>query len=160
MPTDATHATAPSATRTAVLLALSELALTSIHHAYGAYAYATPWRSQVAGIALVFGLIIVGLSLLAHQHRAEPIGRLIFWLNMALILIVPAAAIGLFEGGYNHFLKVLAYFAGDPALFGRMFPSPPYEAPTDWLFEVTGVAQFPLGLWCGWAALTALFRRA
>ena len=51
--------------------------------------------------------------------------------------------IGLFEGGYNHVLKNFIYF-----LFGEnearaVFASQMYEMPTDFLFEATGVAQFP-----------------
>ena len=146
--------------RAAALLGLSELVLTSIHHAYGAYLYDTPWRYQVVVFALVMALGISGLSFAAHRHEAEPMGRPLLWLNMATILIVPVLVIGLIEGGYNHFVKDIVYLAGDTALFHRMFPVPPYEAPGDWFFEVTGVAQFALGLWAGLSAIKALRSRA
>jgi hypothetical protein len=140
----------------AVLLGWSELVLTSIHHVYGAYAYNTPWRLQVAVFSLFVGLLMAALAFTAHRHRGERIGRLAFWLNMAIILIVPAIVIGVIEGGYNHLVKNIVFFVGDPALFNRMFPGSTYEAPSNWFFEITGVAQFPLGLCAGWAALKAL----
>lgn len=156
MPTHTLHRPTTSMPRMAVLLGLSQLVLTSIHHAYGAYAYDTPWRLQVVGFSVIVALVIIGLSLAAHRRRGNGIGRLALWLNMGLILIVPVLAIGLVEGGYNHFVKNVVYFAGDLSLYSRIFPSPLYEVPTDWFFEVTGVAQLALGLWAGRAALRAL----
>lgn len=64
-----------------------------------------------------------------------------------LILLGPVVWIGVFEGGYNHVLKNVFYFAGlSPDTIERLFPPPRYEVPKDWLFELTGVLQFPLGL--------------
>jgi hypothetical protein len=158
MPTQVLRLATSSPTRLAVSLGLSELLLTSIHHAYGAYAYATFLRLQVVGFAAVVALGIAGLSFAANRHQGQLTGRLLHWINMAVIVALPVFAIGVAEGGYNHLVKNLVFFTGNSALYDRMFPAPTYEVPTDWFFEVTGIAQFPVGLWAGWAAIAALFR--
>lgn len=77
-----------------------------------------------------------------------------------LILAAPVAWIGVFEGGYNHLLKNALYFGGlSRDAFARLFPAPTYAPPSDWLFELTGVLQFPLGVLAGAHAL-AWWRQA
>lgn len=148
-----------SAAALAATLGLLELILTAIHHVYGAYAYDTPWRIQVAFYAAIIGALILALSYGAHRWRQGHAGGVLLWLNMAVILVVPAIVIGLVEGGYNHALKNIVYFAGDADLYRQMFPAPTYEVPADWFFEITGTLQFPLGVWAGVMAVMALFRR-
>ena len=126
------------------------LILTAVHHAYGALVYHTPWRLHVTLIALPLAIAI----LIGSQSRTE------IWRKItgALIFIFPVLLIGVFEGGYNHLLKNLVYFTAGAATTQSLFPPPTYELPNDWLFEVTGVAQFFLA---PFAALEAvkMFRR-
>jgi hypothetical protein len=126
--------------------ALLLLGLTAIHHAYGAFAYGTPWRLHVVYFAAPVAIAIVAALWIASSRRDLPLGILAARLAAAAILILPVAGIGFYEGGYNHVLKNLVFFA-----FGRtdavaMFPPPTYEMPNDLFFEVTGVAQFPLSI--------------
>ncbi|MGN6156730.1 MAG: hypothetical protein ACTHNL_01415 [Devosia sp.] len=146
-----------SAPAWAATFGLLELALTSVHHVYGAYAYDTPWRTQIALYAVIAAALIVVLSAGAHRRRGTA-GTAMLWANMILVLIVPVLAIGLVEGGYNHALKNLIYFAGAADQYRQMFPAPPYEVPADWFFEATGVLQFPVGIAAGIAAVMALVR--
>jgi len=63
-----------------------------------------------------------------------------------LILLFPVAAIGVYEGGYNHVLKSLVYFIRGEGAARALFPPPLYEMPHDHFFEATGIAQFPLSI--------------
>ncbi len=70
------------------------------------------------------------------------------WVFVILTLVVPIAAIGFFEGGYNHLLKNVLFFEGaHQATLDRLFPGPEYEMPNDLEFEATGILQFFIGLW-------------
>ena len=130
--------------------AAAVMGLTAAHHGYGAVRFDTPWRHHVVHFSIwVVAAIAVAVGVHLRARRPE-----IRWAGMlgagALILLAPVGWIGIFEGGYNHVLKNLLYFAGvAPETFGRLFPPPRYQPPTDWLFELTGVLQFPLGLFAG-----------
>lgn len=148
-------------TATKTLLASgSTLVLTVIHHVYGAAIYATPWRHHVALIVLP---VLIVLMLADGVHRWRPatlLGRASLWLSIVLTLLVPVAAIGLVEGGYNHVVKNVLFFGGVPrATFERLFPPPVYDVPSDPWFEVTGVLQFLFGL-CAAYYLSSLYRQA
>jgi hypothetical protein len=69
-------------------------------------------------------------------------------------MLAAVAWLGLYEGGYNHLLKNAVFATGvrDQA-FGRLFPPAVYEPPEDWVFELSGIAQLPLGLFAGWSAV-------
>lgn len=108
-------------------------------------------RSATAG---GIGTMVVALSFGAYAMRRNLFGRFMLWLNTGIIVIVPATAIGVMEGGYNHLLKTIVYFAGGVEHYRQLFPAPPYEVPSDWFFEVTGILQFPLGAWAGILALS------
>lgn len=132
------------------MLALSAgagLLLTAVHHLYGASVYNTPWRMQVAFVAAP-GMIVIALSLFAATRYAGTTpGRVSAWLAIVVIALVPIAAIGLFEGAYNHLLKNVLYFSGaSRELMVRLFPPPTYEIPDNWFFEITGVLQFFVSL--------------
>jgi hypothetical protein len=118
--------------------ALAALLLTSIHHAYGAYVYDTPWRYHVLQISIPAAVVILwSLALLRRQPGV--IARAVFVLT---ILTVPVLTFGVFEGFYNHVLKNALYFGGaSPALMARLFPPPTYELPNDVFFEFTGMLQ-------------------
>jgi hypothetical protein len=123
------------------------LGLTVFHHVYGAVLYETPWRNHVAWIVLpvLFGLIA------AHEiHRRNPdtpLGGASLW-AFVVLAFVPIVVIGIVEGGYNHLVKDLLFFAGLRAdLLDRLFPDSVYEMPDDALFEVSGVLQLVVALY-------------
>jgi peroxiredoxin len=126
--------------------ALALLALTTIHHAYGAFAFGTPWRLHILAVVV---LVAIGIVVALH-HSAAMSDRLAGrrWAVFAtgLILLFPVGAIGLYVGGYNHVLKNLIYFIGGEAQARALFPPPLYEMPRDVFFEATGIAQFPLSI--------------
>jgi hypothetical protein len=63
-----------------------------------------------------------------------------------LILIIPVAMIGIYEGGYNHLFKNLVFFIRGEAEALALFPPPLYEMLRNFVFEATGVVQFPLSI--------------
>lgn len=131
-----------SATSTVALYALIGLILTSLHHAYGAYAYATPWRLHVAFIASATALVVLAALAVLRAHPAGWLGTAAWWLFALAVLIVPILFLGVFEGLYNHVLKNALFFAGLPTRdMVRLFPPPRYELPNDAFFEITGVLQ-------------------
>lgn len=127
--------------------ALAILLLTSVHHAYGAYIYRTPWRLHVAVVAVLTAWV---LWIAARVIRSYPAGPARGVATVAFCLvdaIVPVLAIGFFEGGYNHVLKNALYFIGSSPLFmTRLFPPPVYELPNDVIFEASGIVQFVIGV--------------
>ncbi|MDN5870658.1 MAG: hypothetical protein L0H73_08080 [Nitrococcus sp.] len=131
-----------------LLAAIVLLALTVVHHLYGAAIYDTPWRHHVALIAIPIVLVLI-LAYGIHRWRPSSfLGRSFMWVFILVTLLVPVAWIGLFEGGYNHLVKNALFFAGVPrATFDRLFPPPTYELPNDFWFEVTGAVQFFIGLY-------------
>ena len=121
---------------------LAVLLLTSVHHAYGAYVYSTPWRYHVVPVAGATALVLLGARAELRAHPSGPRGRIARWLFGLTALAVPVLLIGAFEGLYNHVVKDVLYFAGLPAeRMARLFPPPKYEMPDDALFEITGVLQ-------------------
>ena len=75
---------------------------------------------------------------------------------VALAIAICVLWLGLYEGGYNHGIKNLAFRAHLPAtVFNAVFPPSLYEPPGDWFFEFSGVLQLPLGLFAGRAAWRA-----
>jgi peroxiredoxin len=122
--------------------AFAVLVITSIHHAYGAYVYATPWRYHavlVAGITapLMFAALTVVRSGPSGLLRTVALGVFVL-----ATFGVAVGMIGTFEGLYNHVVKILLYFGGlSSDVMMRLFPPPSYEMPNDAFFEVTGVLQ-------------------
>ena len=134
-------------------LALLLLALTSMHHAYGAFVFDTPWRLHIIALTLPAALLIVAALLLAYRRRGTAMGSAGTLAAAAIILTFPVAAIGLYEGGYNHVVKNVVYFAFGEQAARVIFPAPLYEMPNDFLFETTGIAQFPLAILTTMAAI-------
>lgn len=131
--------------------ALTVLLLTTVHHVYGAYVYHTPWRLHVAYISGVAAAAIIGSVLVLRRHADDVTDRLAFWAFVGVTLVLPVAAIGLFEGVYNHVLKDVLYLAGaSTSLMIRMFPPPAYELPNNAFFEITGVMQVVPASVTGW----------
>lgn len=133
----------------ATIAGIAVLVLTIAHHAYGAALYQTPWRNHVAHVA---GWQIALLLALYAGYRFTGAGtarRVLLALLLVGLLLGPVAWIGLFEGGYNHVLKIVLYAVGaSQGLLDRLFPPPVYEPPTDLWFEASGVLQLLVALLC------------
>ena len=65
----------------------------------------------------------------------------------------PVIAIGFYEGLFNHVVKNLVYFGLGEASARTLFPGPIYEMPDNFIFEATGILQFPLAVLAGVQAL-------
>lgn len=133
-------------TLTRILLAsVSVLILTIIHHVYGAVIYDTPFRLHIVYYALPLLLIHIFLHGLYKWNPFSRYGKIALWLFLIITLLVPVVTFGMIEGGYNHLLKNILYFAGvTQSTFDRLY-SPLYEMPNDFWFEFTGILQFFLG---------------
>jgi hypothetical protein len=120
------------------------LVLTSAHHAYGAYIYASPWRLHVVALSVVAAAAIGAAAGSFRRHPTGIAGTIAFWIVCVVTLAFPFAMIGFFEGGYNHVLKNALYLGGASRdLMQTLFPAPAYEMPNSVFFELTGVAQLP-----------------
>jgi len=139
------------AAKRATLASLGICAVTTVRHVCGAYLYNTLWRLHAALIStLATALIAVCLRLL-RRHANNSIGVAASWTFVTVTFLVPFLGFGLFEGGYNHALKIALYFAhASPALMARLFPPPTYEMPNDAFCEVTGVLQVIPGFVTGY----------
>lgn len=120
------------------------IAVTTVHHVWGAILYHTPWRLHIifigVPVALVFSLL---LWLAAGRHRTGP-GWVYAVLSAILIIGFCTLMLGIYEGGYNHLLKNIVYFTHGPV--GWMFPDGVTGIPDDFAFEATGVAHVPTGI--------------
>ena len=140
--------------------ALAVLLLTSVHHAYGAYAYHTPWRLDAVVLSAFAAAAIISSLVVIQRNADETVREIAFWVFTAVVLVVPVALIGLFEGAYNHALKDAVYFAGaSSTLMNRLFPPPTYELPDDVFFEATGVMQAVLGSITAWLLYRLVWSR-
>ena len=131
--------------------ALAVLATTSIHHVYGAIVYDTPWRLHIVHIAAPAAVVIVAALYLGATRQGTAAGRVAAWAGIAVILAFCVALIGVFEGGYNHVVKNVAYLAAGESGMRALFPEWLYgsgsvETPGDLVFEATGIVQFPLSV--------------
>jgi hypothetical protein len=131
--------------------ALAVLLLTSVHHAYGAYAYNTLWRLHAVFVSAFAAAAIIGSLVVVRRNANETVREIAFWVFTAVVLVIPVAVIGLFEGAYNHALKNALYFAGaSSTLMNLLFPPPTYELPNNAFFEVSGVMQVVPGSITAW----------
>jgi hypothetical protein len=125
----------------ALIAAAALLMLTVFHHVYGAVLYETPWRNHVALIVVPVLLAMIAAHEIHRRNPDTPLGAGSLWAFLALAT-VPIVVLGIFEGGYNHLVKDLLFFAGLRAdLLDRLFPDSLYEMPDDLIFEVSGVLQ-------------------
>ena len=116
--------------------------LTSLHHAYGAWLYKSPWRMHILLHGFII-LLITGAFLFLYEWRKKKVFLFLYLMVAGLFF---GGFIGLFEGFYNHLLKNILFFGGLSTSSMRMlFPASWYELPNDWLFEITGVLQAFLG---------------
>lgn len=126
-------------------------AITTIHHVNGAYIYNTPWRVHAAIVSGFATALIAASAWLLQRHWNDGFGAAALWVFIATTFLVPFLGFGVFEGAYNHLLKVALYFAHvSPTLMARLFPPPTYEMPNNAFFEITGVLQVVPGLMTGY----------
>ena len=128
------------------------LLLTGIHHAYGAYAFDTPWRLHAVYVAAAAALALLGARAVVRAETSPALRILAQAVFVVVTLGVAVVMFGLFEGGYNHLVKNVLYFGGaPPALMTQLFPPPAYELPNDVFFELTGILQLvPAVLAAAW----------
>ena len=122
-------------------LSVALMVLTSIHHAYGAMIYNTPWRLHVLMISapVILFTVIFYYRFLKKGIRTRSV---FFWVYLVLTLVASVALIGLFEGVYNHLFKNALFYTGvSHQTLIYLFPPPTYEMPNDFWFEFTGVLQ-------------------
>lgn len=134
----------------ATATALAILVMTSIHHVYGAEIFDTPYRLHIVYVSIPVALIILGCVALARRTASEMVARAASWLFVILTGLFAIAAVGFYEGGYNHVIPNIQYLLGvehtvRPGL---------YEPPDDLVFQLTGMAQFGIAL----VAASALWR--
>lgn len=125
--------------------AVALMVLTSMHHAYGAFAFNTPWRMHIILIAAPVALLIVALLVVARATPSPRLRATLVLLAIAVMLVFPAVMIGFYEGGYNHAVKNAVYFLFGEGAAQSLFPGAMYEMPSDFIFEATGIGQLPLG---------------
>lgn len=121
------------------------LLLTSIHHAWGAAIYDTPWRLHIVFISVPVAIVIAAMLYISSNGRAW--NALARWAAILVILVFPIAMIGFWEGGFNHLVKNIVFFVHGEAAARSLFPSADFEMPNDLIFEVTGVMQFGAALY-------------
>jgi len=126
-------------------------AFTTVHHVYGAYIYNTPWRIHAAFVSGLATALIAALLQLLRKRPDEVIGLVASWAFVAVTFLIPFLAFGVFEGAYNHVLKVVLYFShASPRLMARLYPPPAYEMPNNLFFEITGAMQVIPGFFTGY----------
>ncbi|HEY6631608.1 MAG TPA: hypothetical protein VIZ90_09165 [Rhizobiaceae bacterium] len=141
-----TGETSPNLHLPAASAAVAVLALTSIHHIYGAALYDTPWRLHIVYFALPAAALIAGAIYLGRALRGSMSGTIATWAGSLLALAFPVALIGFYEGGYNHLVKNLVFFGSGEDAARTLFSGEAYEMPNNFFFELSGVAQFPLAI--------------
>ena len=137
----------PRLVRNVSLSASFVYVLTIVHHIYGAIAFDTPWRYHAAFVGVAGIAATLLLTRFSTSWGPSVLRQTTMAVLAAVTIIVAVGLVGVFEGAYNHAIKLLLFFGGAaPETMHRLFPPPTYEMPSDVLFEVTGVLQFVAGL--------------
>ena len=140
----------------ATATSLAILVMTSVHHVYGAEIFDTPYRLHIVYVSIPVALIILGCVALARRTASETVARAASWLFVVLTGLFAIAAVGFYEGGYNHVIPNIQYVFGvEHTLRAGL-----YEPPDDLVFQLTGVAQFPIALTAAWALWRLIASRA
>lgn len=131
-----------TADRRALGWGLATLALTILHHVQGAIRYDTPARLHAAYFAAAAAALMAGAWLVHRRAPNRRLGSAALGLSRALNAGIAVLLFGLFEGVYNHVLKVALYLLGMPeGAMRTLYRSALYEMPNDLFFEATGVLQ-------------------
>jgi hypothetical protein len=142
-----------------MLWSAGTMVMTLVHHLYGAIIYDEPFRLHVAIFAIP--VIVVLLGTYAGYEKVSNIllKKIFLVIFFTVSILFSVAAIGLYEGGYNHVIKNILYFGGiSTEILDQIYPSV-YELPNDFVFELTGIAQFVTGLLCGFEILRLPIKR-
>jgi hypothetical protein len=130
---------------------IAVLLMTIVHHIYGGIIYNTPERFDVVFIAAPAIVIQIIALVVYKKNREATVGKIASGFFFLVSLKIAIVLFGIFEGGYNHLVKIVLYFGGaSPALLDRLYSSPIYVMPDDFIFEVTGVAQFFIGAYAAY----------
>jgi hypothetical protein len=126
--------------------ALGVLAMTSIHHVYGAAIFETPWRLHIVFISIPVALLILAAVAVARSGNGARAGKVASWIYVGLVALFAIAAVGIYEGGYNHLIPNIQHVLGveHPLREGL------YEPPDDLFFQLTGIAQFVIAVIAAW----------
>jgi hypothetical protein len=135
--------------------------LTSVHHVYSSTFIAPdtgltgPFRGSWRSLGfLAFAVPLLAALAALHAYARSGRGR---WLHAYALLSggVFTALVGVWEGGWNHAAKLVAFahglqggYAYGPAW---LLSFPAVQPPRDAFFEVTGVLTLVVGLWNAWA---------
>ena len=114
---------------------------TLIHHLHAAFMVEPdgPGLHVVVTEFIVFPLTVISLFLYLRNGN-----RVAFWLYIA-IAILGFIALGLFEGGWNHTAKIIAYLRVD-SLRNEIDTILPTDNIHLWFYEVTGVLTFVVAM--------------
>lgn len=127
--------------------------ITSMHHAYGAWLYDTPWRNHIVsqgGVWLLVCFIFLFVYIKWNQKWS-------YWIFFILSFFFFFGTLGLYEGLYNHVLKNILYYGEFPeSWLNHLYPIPKYEMPNDFLFEMTGILTFVTGTFYGYVTIQYL----
>ena len=130
----------------ATISGLAVLVATTVHHVYGAWLFATPWRLHIVFISIPVAIAILAAIPIARMGSAPLAGQLASLVYIILDAGFVIGLIGFYEGGYNHLLPNIQYVLGvDHTLRADL-----YLPPDDLIFQLTGVAQFFLGVVAAW----------
>lgn len=120
----------------------SLVALTGIHHIYGAIIYKTPWRLHTLFINIPFFLLVYFSFFIRKKTKSRLLVKLLKHSTAMTVIILWVFWVGLFEGVYNHILKNIVFFSGlSRSILLTLYPSEIYEMPNDFFFEFTGIIQ-------------------
>ncbi|WBB52571.1 hypothetical protein [Verrucosispora sp. WMMD573] len=108
--------------------------VTFIHHLYGGLRFDSPQRTV---LAVVFSVVFTVTYLAYRLGSTMRWARAIFWF---LVYAFWVAAVGLFEGGFNHALFVVLRLLDAYALINDLYPvHSDARISDDVLFQSTGV---------------------
>ncbi|MBQ1023803.1 hypothetical protein [Micromonospora sp. C95] len=108
--------------------------MTFIHHLYGGLQFDSPQRTI---LAVVFSAVFAVTYLAYRLGTTMRWARAIFW---SLVYAFWVAAVGLFEGGFNHALFVVLRLLDAQALINNLYPvDGDARISDDVLFQGTGV---------------------
>jgi len=126
----------------------------TVHHFHAATAlgHSTAMHAAAIGMVLV-PIAIVSVFLHLRYGLKAPI-----WVFLS-IAILAIAIPGLYHGGWNHLLKVLAHIRIDsPSTeLASLFPS---QSPNIWFYEATGLLEFMFAVVCSYFVFMLITVRA
>ena len=126
----------------------------TIHHLHAAVALGQSAAMHAAAI----GIVLVPTAVVAVFLFTRNGKKHMLWLFLG-IAIIAIAVPGLYHGGWNHLVKVLAHLRIDSpgTEIGALFPT---QNPNLWFYEVTGIFEFLFALVCSYFVYMLMKNRA